>query len=93
MDVDHFGNLATNLPRLLVEEVGEVEMAGHWIPLRGSYGEGDPGELLVLVNSDGRVEVSEREGSAAVRLGVGRGGGVRAKVPSDPSETEEAGPP
>ena len=92
VDVDRFGNLATNLPPPLVEEVGEVEMAGHWIPLRGCYGEGDPGELLVLINSDGRVEIAEREGSAAIRLGVGRGAGVRAKVPLEHSETEEAGP-
>lgn len=95
VDVDHFGNLATNLPPSLVEEVGEVEIAGHWIPLRRSYGEAGPDELLVLINSDGRVEVAQREGSAAGHLDVDRGAGVRAKVPSDhseTSETEEAGP-
>jgi len=92
VDVDRFGNLATNLPRSLVEAVGEVEMAGHWIPLRGSYGEGDPGELLVVINSDGRVEIAEREGSAATLLGVGRGAGVRTKVPAEHPEKEEAGP-
>jgi S-adenosylmethionine hydrolase len=92
VEVDRFGNLATNLPSNLVESVGEVELAGHWIPLQRTYGEGTPGELLTLVNSDGRVEIAAREGSAANRLGVGRGAGVRVKVPLDHPETDEADP-
>ena len=38
------------------------------------------GEFLLLINSDGSLEVAIREGSAAKELGVGIGAGVRVKI-------------
>lgn len=73
VEVDRFGNLALDLPVDLVRRAGGVEVEGRDLPLVGSYGEGEPGELLVLVNSDGLVEIAVRDGSAAERLKVGVG--------------------
>jgi S-adenosylmethionine hydrolase len=92
VEVDRFGNLVTNLPPGLVQEAGELEFSGRWIPLHGTYGEVAPGELLALVNSDGRVEIGLREGSAAAHLRAGRGAGVRTKAPTAPPVNAEAGP-
>lgn len=80
IEVDRFGNLATNLPEDLVRATGEVSVGGRWVPLRRTYGDAGPGELLALLDSEGRIEVSVRDGSAAKRLGVGIGAGVRIKV-------------
>jgi S-adenosylmethionine hydrolase len=79
--VDRFGNLVTSIDRgaLGAYECTEVEIGGRRsIPFRRTYGEAAPGELLALWNSAGLLEVAVREGSAAVRLGLGRGAGVRA---------------
>ncbi|MFH1763178.1 MAG: SAM-dependent chlorinase/fluorinase [Gemmatimonadota bacterium] len=83
VEVDRFGNLATNLPEELVRLTGEVGVEGCWIPLRRSYGEVESGELLALIDSDGRVEVAVRDGSATKRLGVGMGGSVRIRIPPE----------
>jgi S-adenosyl-L-methionine hydrolase (adenosine-forming) len=56
--------------RVLVEGVD----AG---PVRRTYGDVAPGELVSLIGSLGLLEVSVRDGSAAERLGVGRGARVR----------------
>ena len=84
VEVDHFGNLATNLPEELVRLTGEVGIGGRWAPLQRAYGEVGVGELLAYLDSDGRVEVAVRNGSAAASLGVGVGDGVRIKMPSKP---------
>jgi S-adenosylmethionine hydrolase len=75
--VDRFGNLVTNVPGAWIRASDLVEVADRAIPLRSSYGMANPGELLALVNSDGRLEVAERDGSAADTLGIGRGHAVR----------------
>ncbi len=79
VEVDRFGNLATNLPPELVQRVGGVEVEGISVGLRGSYGEGRPGELMVVLDSEGRVEVAARNGSAAEDLGGGVGLRVRVR--------------
>jgi len=72
---DRFGNLVTNLrPEDLpasdvVIAVGGGEIRG----LARTYVEVAAGELLALVGSAGRIEVSVREGSAAARLAAGAG--------------------
>ncbi len=86
VEVDHFGNLATNLPEDLMRQAGELRVGGRWVPFRRTYGEVGPGDLLALVDSDGRVEVAVRDGSAAVRLGIGLGSGVRLRIPQDPEK-------
>jgi len=83
VEVDRFGNLATNLPEDMARLAGEVCVGERWIPLRRTYGEAESGELLALMDSDHRVEVSVRDGSAARQLGVGVGAGVRIRIPPE----------
>lgn len=68
--VDRFGNLITSIEE---GRPGEVEVHGAVIPVRGSYSDVEPGSLLALWGSDGRLEVSVNQGNAAERLGAGPG--------------------
>lgn len=68
--VDVFGNLITTIRQ---GRPAEVEVQGVPIPVRQSYAEAPPGELLALWGSDGRLEVSVNQGSAAERLKAGPG--------------------
>ncbi len=76
---DRFGNLVTSIR---AEDLGEVDVAravaggtsARWVR---TFGEGEPGELVALVGSGGRVEIAVREGSAAALLGGTRGVEVR----------------
>ena len=76
---DPFGNLATSIrgADLAGEPVRDVEVEGEPARFVRTFGEGGRGELLALVGSGGRLEIAEREGSAARRLGGGRGLRVR----------------
>lgn len=78
---DHFGNLATNVPGGVLEPSCRVEIQGRLLPVRTTYGDAGEGELLALVNSDGRLEVAVRNGSAASALGVGVGADVKVLLP------------
>ncbi len=71
VEVDRFGNLLTDLVVRgpTVVRLGGVEVAG---PAR-SYADVAPGELVLLVGSEGTLEVAVRDGSAAERLGAGVG--------------------
>lgn len=75
--VDRFGNLVTNIPGGWLSPGASVRIGGRELPLLPSYGHGSPGALLAVVNSDGRVEVAVRDGSAARVLGVEAGESVR----------------
>jgi S-adenosylmethionine hydrolase len=87
--VDRFGNLVTNvplagLPQVATVLLGETTVAG---PVRHSYAECEPGELLLVAGSSGLLEVSVNLGSAERRLGAQRGDPVRVSVqPIEPSE-------
>ena len=88
--VDRFGNLVTNLPAAVLEggspegEGGEhppvrVEVGeGRRVPVAPTYGAVEPGTPLALQNSDGRLEIAVRDGSA--RKWAGRGRGARVRV-------------
>lgn len=80
--VDRFGNLVTNLPeRLLRDREIEVAIAGEKIQgLSSYYGQVPPGSLVALIGSSGFLEVAENLGSAAKRLGAGRGTRLRVRV-------------
>jgi S-adenosylmethionine hydrolase len=69
---DTFGNLVTSIR---AEDLGgaapSVEVAGHQARFVRTYGDGNPGELLALVGSGGRLEIALREGSAARMIGTG----------------------
>lgn len=79
--VDRFGTLVTNIPGEwaatragLGLAVGEPPVSA---PLRRTYADVGPGQLVALVGSDGLLEVAVRDGSAAALLGLGRGAPVR----------------
>ena len=73
--IDTFGNLISNIDAELVEDFKEpvADIAGHQIAMKTTYGRARPGELLVLVNSFGVIEVAKAEGSAAEGLDSARG--------------------
>jgi S-adenosylmethionine hydrolase len=76
---DHFGNLITNIAaeELARLQAPVVQAGGHDIPVRRTYGDAGPGDLLALVNSFGVLEVARAEQNAAEFLGLGRGAPVR----------------
>lgn len=80
LHVDHFGNLISNIRWTesgLAEPV-EVYCGGQRIgPVRDHYAEAKEGELLALIDSQGYLEVAQRNGSAARTLGVSVGADVR----------------
>ncbi len=78
--VDRFGNLITNIPGSWAGGTAMVLVAGREVgPVRRAYGDVRVGELLALVGSAGVLEISVRDGNAAVTLGVGRGARVQVQ--------------
>ena len=79
LSVDSFGNLITSIRESDIAGV-EVRVAlcdgrqARWVR---TFGDGQPGELLAMLGSGGRVEVAVREGSAASHLHRWRGVEVR----------------
>ena len=76
--VDAFGNLATNFTRQHVPEDGTgkpcLSIAGQEIcGLVHTFGEGQPGDLLAMLDSAGQVSLCEVNGSAARRLKAAAG--------------------
>jgi S-adenosylmethionine hydrolase len=78
--VDRFGNLLTNIGAEALAAFRaptvSVTVAGMSVALAATYAAVAPGALLALVSSWGTLEVALRDGSAAARLGVGRGAPV-----------------
>jgi S-adenosylmethionine hydrolase len=71
MNVDHFGNLATNLRPEDLSDMGEVIIQIGEVVIRGlsqTFGQRPPGALVALINSEGFLEVAVVNGSAARRL-------------------------
>lgn len=82
LHVDHFGNLVTNVLPTEVPGGGDawdLSVAGgpvaRWAR---TYGDAEPGELLIYCGSVGFLEVAVRDGSAAERLRVRSGAAVTA---------------
>lgn len=79
--VDRFGNLVTNLTPELVPPYAVLEAESLLVgPLRGTFGDVEPGGLVAYVGSGGLVEIGVRDGSASRRLGLGAGGRVRVRL-------------
>ena len=76
--VDAFGNLITNIDGALIADMESpiVEVAGHRIEMKPTYGRANPGDYLALVNSFGVIEIARAEESAADGLGCDRGAPV-----------------
>ena len=83
--VDRFGNLITNIPGaacpLLTEGRMQVIVEEQEVPrCVRTYAEAEPGVLVALVSSSGRLEIAVRNGSAAQRLRAGVGTVVRVEL-------------
>jgi S-adenosylmethionine hydrolase len=83
--VDAFGNLITSLPAELFaggEVAIEVEGGeGRFEPTFGrTFSDVEPGALIGYVGSGGHLEIARRDGSAARRMGAGRGTVVRVRT-------------
>ncbi len=82
--VDRFGNLITTIPGALFERLvcgGAVVVDTGRAALLGvaarTFADVAPGEVVVLVGSDGLIEVAVHAGSAADRTGLSPGSAVR----------------
>jgi S-adenosylmethionine hydrolase len=76
--VDHFGNLITNVPgeafQPLTAGLVRISVADREIPRHvRTYADAEPGALVALVGSTGRLEIAVVQGSAAERLHLGVG--------------------
>jgi len=82
--IDRFGTLVTNLTGAIGRDagvrVGEVEVK----PVRRTFGDVASGELVAFIGSGDTVEIAVRDGSAAERLGVGRGAKVTGRSRTSP---------
>jgi len=79
--VDRFGNLVTNLTPVEVPAYARLEVDESDIgPLRRTFSDVAPGQLVAYLGSGGLVEIAVRDGSAARQLGLGIGGEVRARL-------------
>ena len=65
--VDSFGNLITNIAGV---SGGCARIRDRQLPVRATYGQAESGELLVLIGSEGELEIALRDGSAAQALKV-----------------------
>ena len=79
--VDRFGNLTTNIDRAAFDGVFgkanvDVRIESHVVPFVLTYADAAAGALCALFGSGDLVEIAENGGSAADRLGVGRGAPV-----------------
>lgn len=78
--VDTFGNLITNLPAALlplITATGRLRVGRHVVgTVVRTYGDAAPGTPVVLVGSQGLVEVAVVTGRADERLGCGVGAAV-----------------
>jgi len=72
--IDHFGNLITNIAGSDLTGPGRVWVADRPAgPLRRTYADGQPGELIAYVGSSGLLEIAIVNGNAAATIGAGRG--------------------
>lgn len=75
--VDRFGNIYTSINESLIKEMANygdelcVNISGRSYRARflQSYGYAEPGEMVLLINSEGFLEIAINRGNAAERLG------------------------
>jgi S-adenosyl-L-methionine hydrolase (adenosine-forming) len=71
ISIDTFGNLATDLPMSLLpgpENVLFRLLGREWSGISDSYGQGQAGELVAVIDSEGFIELALVNGSAAQTL-------------------------
>jgi S-adenosylmethionine hydrolase len=74
IQIDHFGNLRTNITQADLEQFSlsgkvVISIQGQQVCLSRIYAEADPGCLLALIDSAGYLELAVNKGSAARLLG------------------------
>jgi S-adenosyl-L-methionine hydrolase (adenosine-forming) len=79
--VDKYGNIITNLRRQHLGTGFAVAAGGTSITrFCGSFSEAAPGEFFLIEGSTGYVEIALNQGSAADRLGIGRGAEIEVET-------------
>ncbi len=74
---DHYGNLITNIREVeLPNPTDFVRIGEQSARFVTCYAEGQPGELVALIGSSGRLEIASRDGSAAQVLSASPGSTV-----------------
>lgn len=82
IQIDHFGNLAVNLKGYHLEGMGAVQVTINGIDINGlarTFGDGQPGDLIALLDSSNRLSICVVNGSAASRLNVQVGAPVEVQ--------------
>jgi S-adenosylmethionine hydrolase len=78
LHVDRFGNLVTSFRGSEIQDQCSVGVAEQVIAgLSRTFSDVEPGELVAYVGSGGHLEIAERDGHAAGRLGMSVGAPVR----------------
>jgi len=75
--IDGYGNAITNVPAAVARRGEHAAVAGHRVPIGGTYGDVPPGEAVAVVGSFGLLEIAVRDGNAAIALGLQRGAPIR----------------
>jgi hypothetical protein len=76
--VDRFGTLISNIPGEWADRETVVQVKRRAsAPLKNTFGDVAPGQLVAFVGSGGTIEMAIRNGSAATTLGAGVGTEVR----------------
>jgi S-adenosylmethionine hydrolase len=86
--IDSFGNLITSLPGELLSASAGAEISievegseGRFRPVFGrTFSDVQSGALIAYIGSGGQLEIARRDGSAAARVGAGRGTAVRVTM-------------
>jgi hypothetical protein len=78
--VDRFGTLVTDIPGDMVAAKARVLVANRAVPVRRTFGDVAPGEVVAFTGSGGTLEIAVRDGRADEVLGVGRGTDVRVET-------------
>ena len=76
IQIDHFGNLSANLKGFHLEGMGKVQVRVGGFAIDGlsrTFGDGQPGDLIAMIDSSNRLSICIVNGSAAHRLGVHAG--------------------
>jgi S-adenosyl-L-methionine hydrolase (adenosine-forming) len=86
--IDHFGNAVTNCLGL---RGGSLEVGGLVLTVMRAYADVPSGTLVAVTGSNGLLEIAERDGNAARRLGLTRGTPVlfRAHARGSTGDREE----
>jgi S-adenosylmethionine hydrolase len=78
--VDTYGNLMTNIPAVRLPRRYVVQIGVHAVESAPTYAAAEAGALLALVGSAGLLEISVRDGSAALHTGARRGTRVEVRA-------------